>query len=115
MSPGVSMHAYNYDQIHADKTKINLLFLMPLYSIRIEMRSYTRTFGKDHIQISRPISRVIFTVKQTWFYLLLCMFLLHNKLWALCARQTVTNRQSARIAHVYLHVHQLIQKCQVEK
>lgn len=113
MSPGVSMHAYKYDQIHADKTTMNLLFLMLLYRICAQMRSYK--YRKEHMQISRPISRVIFTVKQTLFYPLLCMFLLHNKLWVPCAHQTVTNRQRARITHVYLHVHQLTHKCQVEK
>jgi len=114
MFPDVSMHAYKYDQIHADKTKINLLFLVLLYSIcTIQTRSYM--FGKNHMQIFRPISRVIFTVNQTLFYHLLYMFLLHNKLWVLCAHQTVTNRQRVCITRVYLHVHQLIHNCQVEK
>jgi len=43
------------------------------------------------------------------------MFLLHNKLWVLCAHQTVTSRKRVSITRVYLHVHQLIRNCQVEK
>jgi hypothetical protein len=113
MPPGVSIHAYNYDQIYAENTQLNLLFLMLLCSLCIQMRSYA--FGKDHMQIFRPISRVIFIVKQTMFYILLCVFLLHNKLWVLCAHQTVTNRERVRITRVYLHVHQLTHNCQVEK